>query len=91
MSNVLRIRVAKRGTITLPGSLRSKYCIQEGDELTLIDLGGVFVLGKERSEVEDLANCIGEALGERGESLESVLQVLREERERVFAEQYSGT
>jgi len=88
MENVLRIRVAKRGTITLPKALRQRYRIREGDGLTLLDLGGVFVLTIGRSQIDDLADRIAEALQERGESLESTLKVLREERDRVFAEQY---
>jgi len=88
MDDVLNIRVAKRGTITLPKALRDKYQIREGDGLTLLDLGGVFVLSCGRSQVDDLADQVGYALKEKGESLESMLTVLQEERARVFAERY---
>ena len=88
MDDVLTIRVAKRGTITLPKALRDEYQIKEGDSLTLLDLDGVFVLSRRRSKVDELADKVGYALREQGESLESMLVVLREERERVFAEQY---
>jgi AbrB family looped-hinge helix DNA binding protein len=88
MQNIVRIRVAKRGTVTLPKSLRERYRIREGDGLTLLDLGGVFVLTTGRSQIDDRADRIAEALQERSESLESMLQTLREERDRVFAEQY---
>jgi len=88
LDDVLTIKVAKRGTITLPKPLRDQYDIQEGDRLTLIDLGGTFVLTRDRSQVDDLASCVGEALREQGKSLESMLQTLREERARVFGEQY---
>jgi AbrB family looped-hinge helix DNA binding protein len=88
MSDVLTIKVAKRGTITLPKSLRDQYHIQEGDGLTLLDLGGVFVLSRETSQVDELADRIGDTLRERGETLESMLATLREERDRAFAERY---
>ena len=88
MTDTLSIKVAKRGTITIPKPLRDRYGIQEGDGLTLLDLGGVFVLTPERSQVDELADQIGRALYERGESLESMMQILREERDRVFGEQY---
>ena len=88
MEKVLKIRVAKRGTLTLPKPLREEYSIREGDDLTLLDLGGVFVLHPRRSEVDEIADKISAALLERGETLESMLQTLREERDRVFAEQY---
>jgi AbrB family looped-hinge helix DNA binding protein len=88
MEDVLAIKVAKRGTITLPKSLRDRYEIKEGDGLTLLDLGGVFVLSRAPSQVDELADRIGDALRERGETLESMLAVLREERDRAFAQQY---
>ena len=85
--DTLAIQVAKRGMLTLPKALREKYGIEPGDQLTLLDLDGVFVLMLERSQIDKLADRIGEALRARGESMESMLQTLREERERVFAEQ----
>ena len=88
MNDVLTIKVAKRGTITLPKALRDRYQIRVGDSLTLLDLDGVFVLSLGRSKVDELADKVGYALREQGESLESMLVVLREERARVFAEQY---
>ena len=88
MERTLRIRVAKRGTVTLPKALRDRYGIREGDDLSLLDLGGIFVLNPARSRVDELADRISEALQQEGESLESMLQTLREERDRVFYEQY---
>ena len=88
MDEVFTIRVAKRGTITLPKALRDQYQVREGDILTLLDLDGVFVLARGRSKVDELADKIGDALREQGETLESMLAVLREERARVFAERY---
>jgi AbrB family looped-hinge helix DNA binding protein len=88
VEDTLSIQVAKRGVITLPKSLRDRYDIQEGDDLTLLDLGGTFVLSRKRSEIDGLADRISGLLQERGETLESMLQTLRQERERVFREQY---
>jgi hypothetical protein len=42
----------------------------------------------ESPAVDELLDRIGQALRERGETLESMLAVLREERARVFAERY---
>lgn len=75
------IQVAQRGVIILPKSLRDAYNIQPGDSLTIIDLGGSFMLTPGRSKVDELANEITQALVERGETLESMLEALREERE----------
>ena len=68
--------------LTLPKSLRESYKLKSGDVMTVIDLGGAFVISPRRSEVDRMADEIGSALAERGESLESMLTALREEREK---------
>jgi AbrB family looped-hinge helix DNA binding protein len=82
MSDTMIVQVAQRGLVTLPKALREAYRIHEGDQLTLLDLGGVFVLSPRRSEIDGLAEQLSAALVEQGESLESMLQALREARER---------
>lgn len=82
MSGSPTVQVAQRGVIVLPKSLRDAYNIQPGDGFTILDLGGTFMLTPGRSEVDELANEITQALVERGETLESMLEALREERER---------
>jgi bifunctional DNA-binding transcriptional regulator/antitoxin component of YhaV-PrlF toxin-antitoxin module len=67
--------------VTLPKSLRDAYGLEAGDLLTLLDLGGVFVLSPRQSEIDALADRITKSLEAKGETLESMLQVLREERE----------
>jgi hypothetical protein len=57
--------------------------IEPGDEFTLLDVGGVFILSPRRTEVDALAERITRAFNETGESLESMLLQLREERERL--------
>lgn len=85
MSDTMTVQVAQRGLLTLPKELRQSYNIQAGDQLTLLDLGGVFVLSPRRSEIDRLADQLKADLLEQGESLESMLQVLREARQRYEA------
>ncbi len=54
MSESMTVQVAQRGVVTLPKSLREAYRLEAGDTLTLIDLGGVFVLSPRRAEVARL-------------------------------------
>jgi bifunctional DNA-binding transcriptional regulator/antitoxin component of YhaV-PrlF toxin-antitoxin module len=82
MPDTLTVQLAQRGIITLPNSMRNKYNLRPGDSLTIRDLGGVFVLSPRHSEIDELADRITQALVERGETLETMLQTLREERER---------
>jgi len=82
MSDAVTVQMTQRGVVILPKALRERYKLRPGDRFTLLDLGGVFVLTPRRSEIDALADRITQALTERGETLETMLQVLREERER---------
>lgn len=82
MNDKLALQVAQRGLITLPKTLRDMYHIQDGDILTLLDLGGVFVLSPQQITIDGIAEEFKSALIEQGESLESMLQALREARQK---------
>ena len=80
-SNTFRVQVVRRGIITLPKELREQNNIEEGDTLTLIDLGdGVVVMSPRRSRIDEIADKMAKELQESGESLESMLKTLREVR-----------
>ena len=81
MSTIQTIHMAQRGLVTLPRGVRETYALQPGDALTLVDLGGALMLVPGRSEVQALADRVADGLVERGETLESMLQALREERD----------
>ncbi len=80
--DTISVQLAQRGVIILPKALRDAYNLNNGDQLTLLDLGGVFVLSPRRSEIDALAERVSQALVEKGETLESMLAALREDRER---------
>lgn len=82
MNDTMTVQMTQRGVLVLPKALREAYNLQAGDDFTLLDLGGVFVLSPRRSEIDALADRITNELTEKGETLESMLGVLREERER---------
>jgi bifunctional DNA-binding transcriptional regulator/antitoxin component of YhaV-PrlF toxin-antitoxin module len=77
----IRLQIAQRGVITLPKVLRDTYQLQPGDEMTLLDIGGVFVLSARRSQVDAMADKLSADLAAQGETLESILLALREARE----------
>jgi AbrB family looped-hinge helix DNA binding protein len=81
MGNTFQVQVVRRGVITLPKELRDNNNIEEGDTLTLIELGdGVFVMSRRRSIVGAIADRLAAEWQESGESLESMLATLREVR-----------
>ena len=86
MSDTMTVQMAQRGVMTLPKKVRERYGLQPGDFLTLFDIGGVFVLSPRRSEIDALAENITTAITEKGETLEMMLQALREEREQYADE-----
>ncbi len=81
MSAKRTVRLARRGVLTLPKPIREKYGLREGDMLTLIDLDGMLLLSPRESRIDMLASRIREELETQGETLESMLRALREERE----------
>jgi AbrB family looped-hinge helix DNA binding protein len=81
MNNTFQVQVVRRGVITLPKELRDHNKIEEGDTLTLTDLGdGVVVMSPRRSRVDDIADKLAKEWQTSGESLESMLTTLREVR-----------
>jgi bifunctional DNA-binding transcriptional regulator/antitoxin component of YhaV-PrlF toxin-antitoxin module len=81
MNETFSVQVNQRGLVTIPKVLRQSYAIKTGDQMTLLDIGGVFVLSPRRSEIDQIADEIRTTLEAKGESLESMLQALREARE----------
>jgi bifunctional DNA-binding transcriptional regulator/antitoxin component of YhaV-PrlF toxin-antitoxin module len=81
MSN-LTLQLAQRGMITLPKPLRETYGLKTGDTFTLLDLGGVFILTPRRSEIDTIAEQIAAQWEADGQTLESMLEALRQEREK---------
>ena len=81
MAEPITLRIAQRGVLTLPKSLREAHNLKPGDTLTLLDLGDLLVLSLRPSEVGRLADRVRESLTEKGESLETVLKSLRQVRE----------
>ena len=88
MGSTLQIR--KKGVITLPMELRRQYNLDEGDVLTLVDLGeGAFILVPQVSQVAAQGDRVARTLAEENVSLEDMLLALDEERERYYQEHYA--
>ncbi|MCL0069859.1 AbrB/MazE/SpoVT family DNA-binding domain-containing protein [Dehalococcoidia bacterium] len=78
----ITLQMAQRGVITIPKSLRESYGMRPGDTFVLLDLGGVLVLSPQRSQIDAIADEIASQWAEDGQTLEGMLQALREERDR---------
>jgi len=83
------VQIRGKGNITLPASLRKKYKLEEGEVLTIIDLGdGSFLLKPKVLGVDKLSRQIAKRLKEENVSLDDLLQALDEERKIFYKENY---
>jgi bifunctional DNA-binding transcriptional regulator/antitoxin component of YhaV-PrlF toxin-antitoxin module len=88
MSNKIQIR--KKGNVTLPIDMRRKYDLNDGDVLTIIDLGdGSFFLTPRITQIDRLGDRIVDIMEEEGVSLEDILTALDEERSSYYQERYA--
>ena len=91
MSISTTLQIRGKGTVTLPIELRRKYGLDEGDIITLIDLGdGSFLLTPIVTKVDRFVDLVAQAMAEEGVSLDEILTALDEERERYYQERYAG-
>jgi len=75
------LQIRRKGTVTLPASLRKKYKLEEGHILTLIDLGeGTILLTTKVSQVDKLADQIAEGFKHENITFDDLLQALDEVR-----------
>ena len=83
------IQIRGKGNITLPANLRKKYKLEEGEVLTIIDLGeGTLLIKPMVSQVNKLSNQIAKRLREQNVTLDDLLQSLDEERKIYYQENY---
>ncbi|HEY5730630.1 MAG TPA: AbrB/MazE/SpoVT family DNA-binding domain-containing protein [Anaerolineales bacterium] len=83
------LQIRGKGTITLPANFRKKYNLEEGESLSLIDVGdGSFFLVPVESKVMKSADKVAKAVKEANVTLEELFEVLDEERKRYYQEHY---
>ena len=79
MSTIIQMR--KRGSITIPSSIRERYQLDENDPITLIDLGEGIFLSPKRSVLPKLVNEIEKLREKYKVSLEELIRGVAKERE----------
>ena len=83
------LQIRSKGTITIPANLRKKYNLEEGETLSLIDVGdGSFFLVPTESKVMKSADKVAKKVKEANVTLEELFEVLDEERKRYYQEHY---
>jgi AbrB family looped-hinge helix DNA binding protein len=81
MENTYQIQVGRRGVLTIPKEIRDRNEIADGDIMTLIELSeDLYIISRNRSRVDEVADRLARDWRETGETLESMLTALREVR-----------
>src|SRR4030042_1886350 len=89
MNDTISIQIRAKGSLTLPIELRRKYVLDEGDIITLIDLGdGSFLLTPLITQGDRLGDRVAQVMEQAGVSEEDIISALDEEREKYYREQY---
>lgn len=82
MSRVIQIR--KKGLVTLPKEFRRRYRLEEGDPLTVIDLGEGLFLSPKRAVIPKLVAEIEAIRQKYNVSLEELIQGVAEQRSKYL-------
>lgn len=83
---IAAVELAQRGQITIPKSLRDQYNLKEGQKMTVVDIGGVFLISPRQIRVDTPADALRDGLLAAGVTLEEMLADLRRRREADGAE-----
>ena len=84
------IQIRRKGMITLPAELRSRYGLNEGDVFTVEDLGdGTILLVPRVSQAVRLGDRVAKMMEGEGIGIEEILEALEEEREDYYRQHYS--
>jgi bifunctional DNA-binding transcriptional regulator/antitoxin component of YhaV-PrlF toxin-antitoxin module len=81
MKSTYQLQIGRRGVITFPKELRDQNNIADGELFMLIELSDdVFILSRQRSRFDAIADQLAKEWKDSGESLESMLSFLKEVR-----------
>ncbi len=81
------VRVQAEGIISIPPAVREKLNLTEGEILTLVQVGNVFLLANKIPQVTQFADKMVSMMEAEGVSLEELLEGLEVERQLIWEEQ----
>jgi len=83
-------QLRQRGQITIPRKLRESLSIDEGDVLTLLQIGDNILLTPRSLRTFELADKISDLMEEEGVTLADLLNDLPQIRAEVYEEKYGS-
>jgi len=84
MTRIVQMR--QRGSVTIPTEIRKRYQLDDGDPLTIVDLGDGFFISPKRSVLPKLVTEMEQLRDKYNVTLEELIAGLIDKRK---AEQYS--
>ncbi len=85
------VRVQEKGQVTIPKEIREKLDLKKGDLVTFVETEGGVVIKPAEIVVSAALDEIGEALKEKGLSIEELIERGREIRANLIEEEYDIT
>ncbi len=82
------IQVRQRGQLTLPRRLRESLAIEDGDTLTVFQVGETLLLSPRVLKTPELMDRLATMLDESGVTLADLLADLPRIREEIYRERY---
>lgn len=83
-------QLRQRGQVTIPRKLRESLAIDEGDILTLLQIGDSILLTPRSLRTFELADKISDLMEEEGVTLADLLNDLPQIREEIYKEKYGS-
>lgn len=81
--------IQENGQVTLPAEFRKRYGLKRGDIVVFKETEEGLLISPRESPAVKLMDEIGEALKERGISLDELIESGREIREELYIEKYA--
>jgi len=85
------VRVQEKGQVTLPAEVRKRLGLKKGDLVAVTETEAGILITRQEVIANALLDRIGDALRERGVTLDELIEEGREERGAIFAEKYGLT
>lgn len=82
------VRVQEKGQVTLPAEVREKLGLKKGDLVAVTEIEGGIFISPQQAIANHALNKIGEALKEKGLSLDELIESGREERGNIIENKY---
>ena len=80
--------IQENGQVTLPMEFRQKYGLKKGDMIVFKEIDGGLLIDTRETLALKLLDEIGDALEERGITLDELIESGREARQAIYDEKY---